>query len=315
MSYIEEMINKCQYLKDNGINIYTPSTAYSFADFSQFYPFTTENIAGYIKEFKLKNKSLLTVGSSGDQVINAILFGCKDITHYDINPYSKYYIFLKLASILTLSQEDFNFLDYFIPMNHWLPSDNCSTMDFDWNIYKKVRSTLRALDFESFQVWEDLLDNFEPSIIKKALFSPDISVSKKTVSRANYYLLNNTLYEKTKAKIKNAHINFLTGDIVTANFDQQFDNIWLSNIEQYLSILNSERMINNMKNYLASDGKLLICYIYNSYIPSLSHGEKYCPEHLQQFVSDIIRIKCFSQKLYDKNPSATDEILIYRKDK
>lgn len=313
MSYIEEMINKCQYLKDNGINIYTPSTAYNMADFSQIYSFTTENIAGYIQEFKLKNKSLMTVGSSGDQLINAILFGCQDITNFDICPYSKYYIFLKLASILALSQEDFNFLDYFIPMYHCLPNNNCSTMNFDWNIYKKVRSTLRALDFETFQVWEDLFDNFEPSIIKQALFSPDVSISKKNISRVNHYLLNSTLYEKTKAKIKKAHVNFLTGDIITANFDQQFDNIWLSNIEQYLSILNSERMINNMKNHLTSNGKLLICYIYNSFIPAVSKGEEYCPEHLQQFVTDIIQIQCFSQKLYAKNPSATDEVLIYRK--
>lgn len=72
-------------------------------------------------------------------------------------------------------------------------------------------------------------------------------------------------------------------------------------------------MINNMKKHLTSKGKLLICYIYNSFIPSVSYGEKYCPEHLQQFVTDIIKIQCFSQKLYDKNPSETDEVLLYQK--
>lgn len=48
------------------------------------YPFTTENISGYVKEFDLNNKSLLTLGSSGDQVINASLFNCKDIHVVDI---------------------------------------------------------------------------------------------------------------------------------------------------------------------------------------------------------------------------------------
>ena len=42
--------------------------------FKLIYKFTTENISGYIKEFDFKNKSLLTVGSSGDQVINAYRF-------------------------------------------------------------------------------------------------------------------------------------------------------------------------------------------------------------------------------------------------
>ena len=48
--------------------------------FNQIYPFATENISGYIDKFDLKDKSLLTVGSSGDQVINAILYGCKKIS-------------------------------------------------------------------------------------------------------------------------------------------------------------------------------------------------------------------------------------------
>lgn len=54
------------------------------------YPFTTENISGYIKEFDLKNKSLLTLGSSGDQVINAALFNCRNIHVIDICPFTKF---------------------------------------------------------------------------------------------------------------------------------------------------------------------------------------------------------------------------------
>ena len=48
--------------------------------FSRIYPFTTENISGYIDKFDLGNKSLLTVVSSVDQVINASLFNCTDQT-------------------------------------------------------------------------------------------------------------------------------------------------------------------------------------------------------------------------------------------
>ena len=76
-------------------------------DFSKIYPFTTENIDGYMPYFKLKDRSLLTVGSSGDQVINAIFAGCKDITVIDICPFTKEYYELKKAALLSLSREEF----------------------------------------------------------------------------------------------------------------------------------------------------------------------------------------------------------------
>lgn len=94
-------INRCNCLKvEDGM-------------LQSIYPFTTENISGYIDNFNLKDKSLLTVGSSGDQVINAILKGCKDTTLLDINPYTKLYYYLKAASIITLNLDGFmRFLRY-----------------------------------------------------------------------------------------------------------------------------------------------------------------------------------------------------------
>lgn len=81
--------------------------------FDDIYPFTTENINGYLDLFNLNKKSLLTVGSSGDQVINAILNGCIDITLLDKNPYSKYYYYLKVACLLSLNLDEFmNYLRY-----------------------------------------------------------------------------------------------------------------------------------------------------------------------------------------------------------
>lgn len=67
--------------------------------FNKIYPGTTENIKGYIDFFDLKNKSLLTVGSSSDQVLNACFNGCYDITLIDINPFTKEFFHLKKAAI------------------------------------------------------------------------------------------------------------------------------------------------------------------------------------------------------------------------
>lgn len=81
-------------------------------DFEEIFPFTTENIVGYIDCFDLEDKTLLTVGSSGDQVINAVLKGAREVTLLDINPCAKYYYYLKEAGILELTYQNLiNFLD------------------------------------------------------------------------------------------------------------------------------------------------------------------------------------------------------------
>ena len=81
-------------------NLYNASSicegkfCYSPSGFSRIYSFATENVAGYIDYFDFENKSLLTVGSSGDQVLNAFYNGARDITLFDINEYAKYYVYL-----------------------------------------------------------------------------------------------------------------------------------------------------------------------------------------------------------------------------
>ena len=94
-------------------NLYNASSicegkfCYSPSGFSRIYSFATENVAGYIDYFDFENKSLLTVGSSGDQVLNAFYNGARDITLFDINEYAKYYVYLKIAAILSLSYQEF----------------------------------------------------------------------------------------------------------------------------------------------------------------------------------------------------------------
>lgn len=71
-----------------------------------FYPFTTENIAGYMPNLNIKNKSVLTLGSSGDQVLNAILLGAEHITLFDINPNALQFFLYKKSVILKHSRSE-----------------------------------------------------------------------------------------------------------------------------------------------------------------------------------------------------------------
>ena len=83
--------------------------------FNSIYPFTTENIAGYMKGLDLVNKRVICVTGSGDHVLNIVLLGCKNILTFDVNPLTKYYMDLKLSAIKYLSYKEF--LDFLLYVN------------------------------------------------------------------------------------------------------------------------------------------------------------------------------------------------------
>jgi len=114
-------------------------------EYSKIYTFTTENINGYIKYFDLQDKSLMTVGSSGDQILNAFFYGARDITLYDINPYAKYYIYLKIAAIVSLDYTEFQIFFFKYGLQ-----DYYNKKMFDKVLFDKIKFNLKSLDYESF---------------------------------------------------------------------------------------------------------------------------------------------------------------------
>lgn len=228
-------------------------------NFFQMYSFTTENINGYMPKFNLKGKTLLTVGSSSDQAINASLAGCNEITVCDICPLTKYFYYLKLSSLIVLDREEFlNFL--------------CKTKyknGIEYNPYfltKKtfliIKSALKKLDYESYYVWEYLFENYSRYEIEK-LFRKDVN-SLESIIYCNRYLKNDYNYNHTKEIVMNTLIKFVNRDISSAKFDKSFDNIWLSNVAQYLNSSKILSMIENSNNHLNSEGKILLCYFWNT---------------------------------------------------
>jgi len=72
--------------------------------------YSNENLEGVYKHILSKRKNIkdaLVVGSSGDQLINAIFYGAKNITLADINPMSEVVTELKIAAIKNLNFNDF----------------------------------------------------------------------------------------------------------------------------------------------------------------------------------------------------------------
>ncbi|MCI6107511.1 MAG: hypothetical protein PUE33_03495 [bacterium] len=74
--------------------------------YQEVYPFTTENIQGYMKELDLEGKNVLTVGSSLDQAYNALALGANTVRVLDINANTKKYCAMKSKLILSHARKD-----------------------------------------------------------------------------------------------------------------------------------------------------------------------------------------------------------------
>ena len=113
--------------------------------FNSIYPFTSENIAGYMKYLNLTGKKVITVTGSTDHILNVILQGAAEITTFDINPLTKPYMDLKISALKNLSYEDFINLLLFE-----------SNMNLDYSII----SSLDMSD-ESKMFWLEQLSKFD----------------------------------------------------------------------------------------------------------------------------------------------------------
>ena len=81
---------------------YTPGKVYAFSN---------ENLDDLFNKLDLKDKKVLTVGSSGDQALYSLLYGAKDITIADLNIYTKPFVEFKIAEIVGSAPETLNALN------------------------------------------------------------------------------------------------------------------------------------------------------------------------------------------------------------
>lgn len=283
--------------------------------FDRIYPFTTENISGYISMFKLAGKSLLTVGSSGDQVINASMFNCKNQTVVDINPYTKFYFYLKKAALLTL---DYNsFLSFFCYKDFPKFCKNNNDV-FNLKMYKRIKPLLRLLDYESYLFWDEMFLSFPTTLIRQKLFEYDedkLSVLKHT----NIYMKDEYNYEQAKHHIKNVNPSFIIGDIFNVELNDMYDNIFMSNLLQYYPIDKVKTLVDKLSINLANGGSLLISYLYKTTIAT-----KYCDNWAEIYDLDRvfnllkeydISLNSFigTHGILFEDPKDQDAVLIYKK--
>ncbi|MBQ4031351.1 MAG: DUF3419 family protein [Bacilli bacterium] len=143
--------------------------------FNKVYPFTTENIAGYM-DMDLTGKKIITVTGSGDHIINAILKGCNDITTFDINPLTKEFMELKLEKIKELSLDEY--LEYFSNLDE----DKYNYKYFD--IQNKIDCNL-YLNEVNYNIIKERLDEVKINFIESNVIDLELS------SNYDYMFLSN----------------------------------------------------------------------------------------------------------------------------
>lgn len=229
------------------------------SSFERIYPFTTENISGYIDFFDLKESSLLTVGSSCDQAINAFLSGCMDVSILDTNDFLKYYYFLKLACINCFTREEFfNYLKYCDHPKVFKTNYN----SFNVDMFNRIKGELRILDFKSYMFWDKLYSNYDSHEIRINLFQSDEPRTDE-LEYYNLYLSNDENYMRVRRILENNIPTFINDNVLSPHTTKTFDNIWLSNITSWLNSYEDIKLsIKNMYNLLNDNGLLQGAYLY-----------------------------------------------------
>lgn len=288
------------------------------SNFDRIYSFTTENIFGYLKHFDLDNKKTLTVGSSGDQVLNMFYKGCRDITLIDINSFSKFYLYLKISAILSLNYTEFKSF-FFIHGN----TSYYNNEFFSKETFNKIKVTLRMLDYESYLFFDELFTLFDSKTIKQYLLNCDES-RNKVICEYNLYIRNRNTYYKIRDLLKkelyNFNLNFINQDIFKFDSNNKYDNIFLSNLSTYYGIDKLKLLLDKLNDNLNINGKILISYLWNInfeygfYKDDWNEMYKFpiLKEKLKEYITEHYAIKDDISIIHGGNKKR-DLILVYKK--
>ena len=307
-NYFEETLYKASSTCDGSFRY--------ISEFSKIYPFTTENIAGYIDYFDFDDKSLLTVGSSGDQILNAFYNGARDITLFDINEYAKYYVYLKIAAILSLSYKEFKAFFF----RHGLTPFVRNHHMFSPELYEKIKGNLRLLDYESFLFFDELFSLYDPTKIRERMFDDDED-RNVVIKGMNKYLKDEESYNKLQAIIRKISFRYINGDLFEDEVDGKFDNIFLSNLCTITSLENLKSLLQKLdRNNLNNGGSIQLGYLWNASFDSEEYKADWkeiykmpiAKDYLKDFITEAHQIPGPKDILWD-DPTKKDLVLIYRK--
>jgi len=221
------------------------------------YANATEDMSTYYKEFDYP-KTFLSVGASGEQVVNAICAGAKVIDVYDSNRLCRHALSLRIAALQGLDKADL--IEYF------------ST--FSPLLFAKFAPLLPE---DSLFYWYGIYSSFSLSqvgnIISIFLFSYK-KLDIDLLESINPYLQGEN-YKKTQELSKDVTINYLDTDLYHLPQyikEKTYDAMTFSNIYEYINFNDAvtrekakqyrDFVINEMYPHLNEGGAIMVSYLY-----------------------------------------------------
>ena len=244
--------------------------------YDRVYPYTTENISGYLDN--IKDKKILSVIGSGDHYLNMISMGAESVDNFDINRFAIYYLKLKKAAIKALNKREF--------------------FEFLTNDSKKYFDRVKEyLDINTYNFWSNYIKyfTFNNGIQASFLFYP--RTGGGDYIKRNIYLTDDG-YNNLKENINNKKEDYYNGDIYSLvnKLDKKYDTIYLSNICSYQSDLNKyiELILKLRDNNLLDNGEIYYGYFYRN----KGFGLNYYPDKIAN--TEIIEVDGVFREANDK---------------
>jgi len=222
----------------------------------RIYSCSTEITEDYLEKFDFDGKRIITVGSSGDQVLTYAYLGSRDITLMDANPLTPFFVNLKIAALKVLMREEF--------MAFFMQDNEQYFMNI--KLYEKVCS---KLDEETKNFWNKL---YEDGVQNKIFHI----YSGVTSSSLPPYLVSDEEYDKVKDSMDNVKLTFYNLDISTFHefAEGEYDFIDLSNIYTYVSSEKYWNSVNNLYQHLSREGYLKLHYCDSDEVSNFSYLDK-----------------------------------------
>lgn len=233
-----------QQIVSNSYNNFYEKT--HFHSESEIYKTTNERISCYM-DYLTGKKNVLSVIASSEQILNCILNGTLNIDCFDISTFPKYFLYLKLAAILTLSRKQY--INFFY--GDIVPNDK-----YD-EYYDLIREELSG---DNRRFWDSLFNYFDwCEIYNSTLFSSDLFFASNVI-RENMYLQGKN-YDKLRSLIRGVNFNIHTGDIMdlVGNFKSEYDLVYLSNIINYVDV---GKYLDILPRFNLSDKGVVLTYFY-----------------------------------------------------
>ncbi len=268
----------------------------------EVYQYSNENLRQLFANLNVYGKDVATVGSSGDQALNAIYYGAKNVTIIDACLTAEPYIELKKAAILNFDFETFN---------KFMVGDRI----FDPRWYAKIS---HDLSYSAKMFWDNLyLDGGENDCDMSIRYMKRDMIQK--FGSAFYDNAEN--YQKLQNSLRDKKFNYIQAEFgdFPEKLQGKYDLIMLSNIFDYFEPDRFFEIVKEIEDrHLIEGGVMQLHYVFG-YNPAWDQAKQF-QERLGKkveslFVAKVHRIHSPILKVGNTiNDEPSDKVLI-RNDK